>query len=663
MGAFLSGLSVKGQTASDPCSFAAGSQYTVNASCSYQAFDKPGSFVPNVTATGCTGSGNDDAFGWFQATATTTAVAYNTTNFGTNPIIHLYTGTCAALLAAGCMNATGAVPFFGQATETITLTTVVGQNYLVRIQNQGSNTGMSGRLCVWSPPPPPINDNCSGAIALPVFDACFNQVFTNAGATASGTSPAPVCSSTPSTDVWFSFVAPGSGAVRIITEVGTLADGALQLYAGTCGSLTLVPGGCDDDSGVAPNDNMPYEDRRCQALTPGATYFIRFWGYNGAIGTFGICVSGPDIFTTPQQDCAGGFTVCNSGAISNVSDNSGCVQDLTNANHGCLGTITYTEHQGTWYYFSPQVAGSYGFSLQPVNAMGNPANVDYDFAVWGPMTAIVCPPATAPLRCSYALPNQNGGNYTTGMAVGNLDTGEPASGPGVNGFTSPINVAAGNVGQVYVMFLDNFTNGGQAFVLNWTLPNPTALDCSLLPVELLSFNARQIAHHVDLTWQAQAIGASERFVVEHSLNAVDFHALGALAADDASAGTTDYWWEHKDPAAGTNYYRLRMEDTDGGHTFSDVVPVEFKSAMHLLTPRPNPANNAIHLDIPLEAAGVFEVRLTDASGRAVRSLLGNTGNGRNTIDMTLDGLDAGSYIVQVWNNTGVTLGTGRFIKE
>lgn len=652
-------LNGKGQTATDACSFAVGSQYTVNTACNYQNFNKPGTFVSNITPTTCTGSGNNDAFGWFQATATTTTISYNTSAFGTNPIVHLYTGTCAALTYLTCVNATGTVGFFGNVTETIALTTVVNQNYLVRIQNQGTNNGMNGRLCVWSPPPPPVNNNCGGAIALPVFDGCFNQVFTNVGATASGTTPAPVCSSTPSTDVWFSFVAPASGAVRIITEVGSLTDGALQLYSGTCGGLTLVANGCDDDSGVAPNGNMPFEDRRCAPLTGGVTYYIRFWGYNGATGTFGICVSGPDIFPTPQQDCAGGFTVCNSGGISNASDYAGCSQDLTTTNRGCLGT----ENQGTWYYFSPQTTGNYGFTLQPVNNMGNPASIDYDFAVWGPMNAIVCPPGATPLRCSYALPNQGGGNYTTGMAAGNSDVSEPPSGGGVNGFTSPMNVSAADVGRFYVMYLDNFSNTGQAFNLTWTLPSPTALDCSLLPVELLTFEARPIAQHVYLEWRTQASGLSERFVVEHATNATDFHQLGGLDATEASTGTTDYWWEHKDPLEGINYYRLRMEDANGDRSYSEVLPVEFKSGLHVVLPRPNPASGSIRLDIPKAALGAFEVRLTDASGRLVRTLMGNSNDGRSTVDLPLDGLDAGSYIVHLWDNSGAVLGTGRFVRE
>ena len=657
-GGFLLCATTMGQTASDACSFAAGSRYTVNTACNYQTFNKPGSYVPNVTATGCTGSGNDDAFGWFQATATTTTISYNTSDLGTNPIIHVYTGTCASLVAAGCVNATGAAGFLSPVTETTTLATVVGQNYLVRIQNQGTNNGMNGRLCIWSPPPPPVNDNCANAIDLPVFESCFNQVFTNVGATASGTTPAPACSSAPSTDVWFSFVAPASGAVRIVTEAGTLADAALQLYSGGCGGMALVPNGCDDDSGPG---TMPLEDRRCAALTGGNTYYIRVWGFNGATGTFGICVRGVDVFPTPQQDCSGGFTVCNSGGISNSSDYTGCSVDLNSTNRGCL---TANERQGTWYFFSPQMTGNYGFSLQPVDNGGNPANIDYDFAIWGPMSTITCPPAAAPLRCSYALPNQGGGNYTTGMAAGNSDVSETATGAGVNGFTAPINVPAASVGRVYVMYLDNFTTSGQAFNLTWSLPSPTALDCSLLPVELLTFTARAGADRVHVKWRAQAGGTSERFIVEHSIDAVHFRSIGSLEAETSDGNDIDYWWDHNDPLDGVNYYRLRMENAVGDDLYSEVVPVQFKRGLHVLLPRPNPASGSIRVDVPEADTDFYELRSIDASGRVVRSVTVNSADGRSgTLELPLDGLDAGSYLLQVLDNTGAMLGTGRFAKE
>ncbi len=93
------------------------------------------------------------------------------------------------------------------------------------------------------------------------------------------------------------------------------------------------------------------------------------------------------------QDCAGGATICGGQSFNNNSANTGNVVDLNLANSGCLQA---GERQGTWYYFSPSAGGSIGFTIAPIVA------TDYDFAVWGPMASVSCPPAGPPLRCSYA---------------------------------------------------------------------------------------------------------------------------------------------------------------------------------------------------------------------------------------------------------------------
>ncbi len=644
--ALVLSLTAYGQAASDACSFAAANRYTVNTSCTFSNFDKPTSFVANLSPATCGGGNFDDAFGWFAGNGTTIFITYDPDDFD-NPIMHLYSGTCASLTYLMCINANG-----NGGAETISLATTIGTNYLVRIQRSGTNSSMDGRLCVWSPP---VNDNCSAAIDLPVFDACFNQTFTNVGATASGTNPNPACSTTPSTDVWFRFVAPGSGAVIVETTAGSLTDGAMQIYSGSCGGLSLVGSGCDDDSGPGA---MPRLDRRCAPLTGGATYFIRFWGYNGATGTFGICVYGPDLFPTPQQDCGGGFTVCNSGPINNSSNWTGCVADLSTSNRGCLGS---NERQGTWYYFSPQATGTVGFSLQPINNMGVPVNIDYDFAIWGPMNSVVCPPSGGPLRCSYAAPG-SAGTYLTGMATGNVDVSEDASGAGVNGFTAPLTIGAAQVGKLYVLYLDNYSSTGQAFNLTWSLGAPNQLDCSLLPVEILTLDAEAGNGSVEVKWTAQSTGITAGYEVQHSNNGVDFRPIGYLPSD-ATAATTDHLFDHKDPVDGVNYYRLKLVQGESTDTYSDMVSAFFQRGQHVIVPRPNPANTTLQMELPTASSDAYDVLITDASGRLAQRRSALSTGPSTTVSLDLVGLDPGCYLIHVVDNRGTTLGTGRFVKE
>ena len=62
------------QTATNTCSYSGGNQYSVGTSSNPTAFDKPGSFTATYNPGGCNSGNNDDAWGWFTATSTTTNI-------------------------------------------------------------------------------------------------------------------------------------------------------------------------------------------------------------------------------------------------------------------------------------------------------------------------------------------------------------------------------------------------------------------------------------------------------------------------------------------------------------------------------------------------------------------------------------------------------------
>lgn len=502
-----------------------------------------------------------------------------------------------------------------------------------------------------APAPAVTNNECAGAINLLVLPTCSPQTFSNIGATNSAAPPNPTCSYSGSArDVWFRFTAPASGAVVIKTRSFTLGDAVMQLYSGACGTLTLVE--CDDDDGPGL---MPLIDRRCTLLTPGNTYFIRLWGLGTSTGTFGICVEGYNSFSTPAQDCGGGFTMCSSASISNASDHTGCSNDLNTTNRGCLGVV---ERQGTWYLFSPQSTGTVGFVITPLNALGQPDDVDFDFAVWGPFSTVACPPNAAPIRCSYALPPV-AGPWATGLQTGNVDLSEDDTG---NGFVAPITVAPADVGQVFMVYIDNFNANGQSFNLNWNLSGPNQLDCAPLPVRIIAFDAAPIEGEVRVEWTAQTVANTSYFVVEHSTDGTAFDPIGTMDAQASDAGTSDYLFYHDTPAEGMNYYRLKSVDENSLPEWTRTVSVLFRSDLRVLTAVPNPTRDIVllHLgDLPHEE--LLTVRLFDGSGRQV---MGAGGAARPpSVSLDVQHLDAGYYLAILEDSHGNVLGTGRFVKE
>jgi hypothetical protein len=145
----------------------------------------------------------------------------------------------------------------------------------------------------------PSNDDCANAILLTVGTTCNFVQYTNVNATNSTGVSNPDCAHYAGGDVWFKAVVPANGAIELDALPGTMTDGGMALYTGTCGLLTQVA--CDDDA--SSNGNMPFIQQT--GLTPGSTVYIRFWEYDGNDnGTFSICAkqltgAGPCSTTNP----------------------------------------------------------------------------------------------------------------------------------------------------------------------------------------------------------------------------------------------------------------------------------------------------------------------------------------------------------------------------
>ena len=502
-------------------------------------------------------------------------------------------------------------------------------------------------------PAPVTNDECAGAITLSVGTSCNMQSFSNAGATRSTTTPNPTCGGTFTNanfkDVWFKFTAPANGVVIIETAPGTLNDSRMALLNGTCGSYTNVD--CDDNSGVG---YMSKIDRRCNPLVPGANYFVRVWGAGGATGSFGICIRGYAVFPTPQEDCTGGTTVCGSAPITNQVDYVGCSNDLNASNRGCL---MGNERQGSWYFFSPTVAGTASMTIAPTGG-----SVDYDFAIWGPMNAISCPPSGPPVRCSWAYPPNVPGypapsSFETGMRASSVDLSENDLG---DGFVAPLPLV---VGQYYIMYIDNFDITGQSFQLNWSFTGGGSLDCTVLPVELISLEANAREPVVDVDWATATERNANYYDVERSPDNSSFSRIGTLPAAGDAQFRSDYHLTDPAPFHGANYYRLKQVDRNGDFTYTRTVVAFMGLGGHAPVVFPNPATDHVTVAFNAPLDGTCTIHVEDALGRTLATVPLAVARGTQTAEVPLTGLASGWYNLRMVLPGGAMLQGGGFIKH
>ncbi len=245
-----------------------------------------GATPSNTDTTACFGAEDDDVWYSFVATATTHRISLLNVAGSTTDMFHsLWTGDCNALTL---------VPGSCSDIDTSNPTgLVVGQTYYIRVNTYTATGGQTStfNVCVGTNPPPPANDECSGAIALtPGGDFASNAIVTtNSGATAND-GIVPSCQSSVTSNVWFTVQVPASGNITIETQTsGTgITDSVVSAFTGTCGG-TLTAVGCNDDGGPAgANDLMSILSLTGQ--TPGSTLYISVWRYSsgGVNGTFAI---------------------------------------------------------------------------------------------------------------------------------------------------------------------------------------------------------------------------------------------------------------------------------------------------------------------------------------------------------------------------------------
>lgn len=167
----------------------------------------------------------------------------------------------------------------------------------------------------------PVNDECSGAIALTTGFTC--APVTGSATNATQSLPPITCNTTTSTaanDVWYKFTATSSQhRVRV---VGNGAFDPIVDVRASCTSGTLA---CADATFTGGVETVDLTD-----LLPGQDCYVRVYCWGGCNGTFSICVETPD--------CAGvyggtivPFTPCDDG-------NALTMYDEWNEQCQCTGT-------------------------------------------------------------------------------------------------------------------------------------------------------------------------------------------------------------------------------------------------------------------------------------------------------------------------------------
>ena len=230
----------------------------------------------------------------------------------------LKSGTNCATASSCLANATSSSNSTALGTYNFTAT---GTYYLI-IDTWPTPNCAAFNISINTPPPPPANDNCSGAVLLTQNSTCT----TTSGTVANATQSQSGCVGTADDDVWYRFVATSPSPI-IDVQGSASFDAVVQLFSGSCGSLTSIT--CRDNTGSGGLEKIVASN-----LTVGNTYYLRVYHYFSSVPTtptFTICIYAPPI----------------DAAITGLASPIGCLgasetvtYNITNAGSAALNFVT-----------------------------------------------------------------------------------------------------------------------------------------------------------------------------------------------------------------------------------------------------------------------------------------------------------------------------------
>lgn len=533
--------------------------------------------------------------------------------------ISVYTGDCNGLICYAYNDD----DFLCGLASYVSFPTVNGVLYYVQVHGWANYSGPFEMIvdCYTET----ANDPCSGAVPV----SCGE---TDTGSTVGyNTDLIPAgCGFSVSGGLWYSIV--GNGEAITASLCSAAYDTQISVFSGDCTVLNCVE----------TNDDLCGAQSEVSFLSlTGITYYILVHGYFDE-GGFELSIACNPYVPGPQ-DCSGSITICTDTQFGGNSSGTGLLEDLDPANQGCLAGA---ENQSSWYVFQPTTTGTISFTINPTPI------VDYDFAIWGPMTSPTCPPPGPPLRCSFS------GLYApTGLGNGAVDTSEGAGG---DAWVAPITVAAGDVNGYYFMCLDNFSVSTTPFVFDWSLSG-VILNCSImLPVEFNQFTGEAQGLQNVLHWDTKSELNNSHFEVLRSTDAIHFEKIGEVQGNGTSFTTNEYAFIDRSPHALTCYYQLSQVDYNGASERSEIIGITREAIVSI---SPNPVEDLLNLGIMSSSQQLIDVKLMDITGRMVMQQRFAASASNGMVQWNTSSLPSGLYALTAFTAAGELVLSEKLVKR
>ena len=497
--------------------------------------------------------------------------------------------------------------------------------------------------------PPPVNDGAPGAITLTLGAGCAGAPYTNLGATAGAGEPFPSCSGAIYSPVWFKFVAPASGAVRVSTDFagGTFDDSKVAIFSASnvndYSTFNIIS--CDDDGGTAAGSEF-MSTVFATGLTAGITYYVAVDKFSAGTSSGAFCIAVDALDQTMLatiNNCASGYqnpigTTTPYTGWFNMLDGSGKLVALIRKSTGTdPGLFSAEQNVNT---AAIRQTGGVFYLNRNFHIASTETNTEVRFFFLN--TELAALTAADPGATLSTL----GGAKQTGAACEN-------------------NFATANGAYSYF----NQTGNGSASGVSWITTNVPSFSNfylfragAVVPVTVEFFRGSKIAGANYLDWKVNCINEpSVTLILERSSDGRNFKAINSQT-ETAARCLQGFNYTDATPLAGMNYYRLKTITPGGDFRYSLIVALLNKDkGFELVSIAPSPVKALAVLSVTTVKGGKMTIAVSDMTGKVVMTQSVTVIAGNNPVNMNFSTLGAGTYNITVVNAEN-EMKTTRFVK-
>ncbi|GAB2811987.1 T9SS type A sorting domain-containing protein [Ferruginibacter profundus] len=184
-----------------------------------------------------------------------------------------------------------------------------------------------------------------------------------------------------------------------------------------------------------------------------------------------------------------------------------------------------------------------------------------------------------------------------------------------------------------------------------------------LPVTGLEASVQRSGDIVSVQWQTLSESNTRNFVVEKSIDAVNWIAMDSATAAGYSQGLRLYHSIDSKPGS-TNYYRIKQTDNNGRFTYSNTVRMIMAANSINANTFPNPFVNQVQVDLNSTTNQKVTITFSDASGRKLLQQNRTVVKGNNSTVLTqVQQLPVGMYIISITDADGASLYKTKLVKN